>query len=169
MTLPCEIAGRIEKARDRDWYRFTAKKGERTASRSSATGSARRSTCTSHCGRTSRRTAGIRRQSGDPASAQFYTRTDDPQRYQLDGDGRRHVSAAGVEPRGRHPGGTAAPVPRAHHAEQPDFRLVVMPPSTYARMGVLLQTGTQAYTVLVWRHDGFNGDIALTPRDCRPA
>src|SRR5262249_33973179 len=28
VALPCEIAGRIEKKRDRDWYAFTAKKGE---------------------------------------------------------------------------------------------------------------------------------------------
>jgi hypothetical protein len=28
VTLPCEIAGRIEKRRDRDWYTFSAKKGE---------------------------------------------------------------------------------------------------------------------------------------------
>src|SRR5205085_3069064 len=28
ITLPCEIAGRIEKKRDRDWYAFSAKKGE---------------------------------------------------------------------------------------------------------------------------------------------
>src|SRR5262249_19320190 len=26
VTLPCEIAGRVEKKRDRDWYSFTAKK-----------------------------------------------------------------------------------------------------------------------------------------------
>ncbi len=28
IKLPCEIAGRIEKPRDRDWYRFDVKKGE---------------------------------------------------------------------------------------------------------------------------------------------
>src|SRR5205814_1701449 len=28
VTLPCEIAGLVEKRRDRDWYSFTAKKGE---------------------------------------------------------------------------------------------------------------------------------------------
>src|SRR5207302_462662 len=28
ITVPCEIAGRIEKRRDRDWYVFTAKKGD---------------------------------------------------------------------------------------------------------------------------------------------
>src|SRR5262249_11705017 len=28
VTLPCEIAGRIEKKRDRDWYTFSARKGE---------------------------------------------------------------------------------------------------------------------------------------------
>ena len=29
VAVPCEIAGHIEKPRDRDWYTFTAKKGER--------------------------------------------------------------------------------------------------------------------------------------------
>src|SRR5205807_10058503 len=28
ITLPCEIAGWVEKKHDRDWYSFTAKKGE---------------------------------------------------------------------------------------------------------------------------------------------
>ena len=28
VPVPCEIAGRIEKRRDRDWYTFTAKKGD---------------------------------------------------------------------------------------------------------------------------------------------
>lgn len=28
VKLPCEIAGRVEKRRDRDWYSFTAKRGE---------------------------------------------------------------------------------------------------------------------------------------------
>ena len=28
VTVPCEIAGRIEKRHDRDWYTFTAKKGD---------------------------------------------------------------------------------------------------------------------------------------------
>src|SRR5262249_22116310 len=28
ITLPCEIVGRVEKKRDRDWYAFNAKKGE---------------------------------------------------------------------------------------------------------------------------------------------
>ena len=28
VPLPCEIAGRVEKQRDRDWYAFTAKKGD---------------------------------------------------------------------------------------------------------------------------------------------
>src|SRR5262249_44632746 len=28
ISVPCEIAGRIEKKRDRDWYVFSAKKGE---------------------------------------------------------------------------------------------------------------------------------------------
>src|SRR5262249_25505497 len=28
VPVPCEIAGRIEKRNDRDWYSFTAKKGE---------------------------------------------------------------------------------------------------------------------------------------------
>ncbi|MFO0928187.1 MAG: PPC domain-containing protein [Gemmataceae bacterium] len=28
VTLPCEIAGHVERRRDRDWYSFTAKKGE---------------------------------------------------------------------------------------------------------------------------------------------
>ena len=47
----------------------------------------------------------------------------------------------------------------AHRTEKPDFRLIVMPPSTNGPDAVLLQKGTaQAYSVLVARQDGFNGD-----------
>ena len=28
MTLPCELVGRVEKRRDRDWFTFAAKKGD---------------------------------------------------------------------------------------------------------------------------------------------
>src|SRR5262249_37280820 len=28
ITAPCEVAGRVDKKRDRDWYVFTAKKGD---------------------------------------------------------------------------------------------------------------------------------------------
>src|SRR6185295_6589661 len=28
VAVPCEIAGRMDKKRDRDWYAFTAKKGD---------------------------------------------------------------------------------------------------------------------------------------------
>ncbi len=53
--------------------------------------------------------------------------------------------------------------------EKPDFRLIVMPPTTYGPEGQLLQKGTsQAYSVLVWRQDGFNGEIALTAEGLPP-
>ena len=47
--------------------------------------------------------------------------------------------------------------------EQPDFRLVVMPPSqTFPDACVLRQGGNQHYTVFAWRQDGWNGEITLT-------
>src|SRR5262249_15464613 len=47
--------------------------------------------------------------------------------------------------------------------EEPDFRLIVMPPSTNAPdTCVVRQDGRSSLTVLVWRFDGFNGDVRVT-------
>src|SRR5262249_7515469 len=47
--------------------------------------------------------------------------------------------------------------------ERPDFHLIVMPSDGRSPRGCCLrQGGDEAYTVFVWRRDGFNGPITLT-------
>src|SRR5262249_37060808 len=46
--------------------------------------------------------------------------------------------------------------------EQPDFHLIVMASGNfYPDATNLRQSGNEYLTVLAWRHDGFNGEIAL--------
>src|SRR5262249_4882029 len=53
--------------------------------------------------------------------------------------------------------------------ERPDFRLIVMPPADRRPdSGCLLQGGNEHYTVLVWRQDGWNGEVALTVEGLPP-
>jgi hypothetical protein len=165
VPVPCDIAGRIEKRRDRDWYRFTARKGEVFSIEVFA----------DRLGSPVDMYYTLR-----PASAKgpgqefddnpdilsptlFFSRTDDPQRQRFvvpaDGDYLLQVSSRDADLRGgpRH----------LYHVriapEQPDFRLIVMPPTANLPDAcVLRQNGRAYYTVLVWRLDGFNGEVRLS-------
>ena len=53
--------------------------------------------------------------------------------------------------------------------DQPDFQVVVTPNATTRPDAcTLLQGGSQSYTVYVWRHDGFAGDVALAVEGLPP-
>lgn len=94
---------------------------------------------------------------------QFYTRTSDPARYQFKPatDGKYLVLVKSQE--ATHRSGPRQLYRLRISPEQPDFRLVVMPPSATLPEGAVLRQGGNAdYTVFVWRRDGFNQDIALS-------
>ena len=125
VTPPCEIAGRFEKLRDRDWYAFTAKKGdvyniELLSGRLGAptlmvlvSATRPRRTSTSRL-----RTIRIR-------SAQILHALRRPGALPVHGPGRRQVLRAGRQPAGRHRGRPAAILPAAHRARSarlPDRR-----------------------------------------------
>ena len=169
LKLPCELAGRIPKKGARDWFSFTAAKGEvytieiygdrlgapvdmyfqlRTAD-----------------GRL------LKEDDDNPEilSPQLYTQTTDPARYRfvVPADatyqllvaskfaylqaGPRHQYRLRITP------------------ERPDFRVVAMPLGTGTPdAAVVRQGGHQVLSVYVWRQDGFTSPITLTSEDLPP-
>jgi hypothetical protein len=167
IKLPCEIAGRIDKKGDRDWYVFQAKKGDvysievygdRLGSpldmyfvlQNAETGKA------------------IVEMDDNPEvmSPQFFARTEDPPRYRfvVPADGKYRLLVSSRE-------AFFQSGPRHFYRvritpEHPDFRLVVMPASPNTPDACILsQGGHQLFTVFVWRLDGFNSEITLTAAD----
>jgi len=165
ITLPCEIAGVIEKRRDRDWYEFEAKKGERwnievISSRLGAPtfmSIAIRNPATKTDLYESPRT-----ENTNLLSRKFFARSEDPTiaPFVVPADGKYQILVANL--------GDNLFGPRHTYAvritkEAPDFRLVAMssvctmPDSPTAPAG-----GHAAYTVLVQREDSFNGEVELS-------
>jgi hypothetical protein len=165
VPLPCEIAGRIEKKRDRDWYSFTAKKGEVLGI--DAYGDRIGSQLDLYAILKSAGSKGGVIQEMDDTNEQvpmqFYARGEDPPHFQFkapaDGTYLLMVSSreADIEAGPRH-------LYRVRIApEKPDFRLVLMPSSATAPDACVVRRGaTQFYTALVTRLDGFNEDVTLT-------
>jgi hypothetical protein len=163
VAVPCEIAGRIEKKGDQDWYAFTAKKGDVYSIECFG----ERLGAPVDMQMTVYRVDGGQKMvelddSQENFLPQLLTRSDDPPRYRFvaPADGRYHVavtsSDAFVQYGPRH-------LYRLRITpEQPDFRLVVMPPIVNSLDACNVpQGGHQLFTVLVWRLDGFNGEIRL--------
>jgi hypothetical protein len=167
ITVPCEIAGRIEKRRDRDWYTFTAKKGDvynfelfgdRLGSPGDLYFILRNAT-------NKKAVSNMVEMDDNPdvLSPMFFARTDDPATYRFTApaDGQYQLMI----------GSRTSSIlygPRNLYnmritPDQPDFRLVVLG-SDGGRPGAcnLGQGGNEILRVLVWRQDGFNGDIALS-------
>ncbi len=164
VPVPCEIAGRIDKKRDRDWYVFDAKKDqvlmiEVTSHRLGA------ATDMYFVLRNMTTKADITLQddTADNVSLRFFTVNRDPPPYRFVAptDGKYQLMVAS------HTGDNHADPTHVYQvritAEKPDFCLFVMPsdetrPDTF-RIG---QGGTHHYTVYAQRSDGFKGDIHLT-------
>src|SRR5262249_28398708 len=164
ITVPCEIAGRIEKKRDHDWYVFAAKKGEvyNIEVLSHRLGAA---TDMRFVLRNPATKADIVDSDDNPdaINPKFFTRTDDPPvfRFVVPADGKYQLMLMSTH-------GDTLAGPRQFYRvritpDVPDFRLAIMPNDDYQQCsGQLLQAGNQCYTVFAWRNDGFNGPIALT-------
>ena len=103
------------------------------------------------------------------SGTKFITRSTDPPRYRfvapVDGKFRLMVASRKA---------AAASDPRQFYRlsivrEQPDFRLVIMPPAEYTPESVcLLRGGEQSFTMLVDRVDGWNGEIQLEAEGLPP-
>lgn len=163
VSVPCEIAGRIEKRRDRDWYSFTARKGTVLSIElyGDRLGAPVDLYAVLRNGRT-KQTITELDDNPEQTPNQFFHRSDDPARYRFsvpdDGTYLLQVSSreSDVEASPRH-------VYRVRITpEQPDFRLVVMPASpTAPDAAVVHRSASQYFAVFVSRMDGFDGEIAL--------
>jgi hypothetical protein len=164
VPLPCEIAGRVEKKHDRDWYTFTAKKGEvwsievisdRLGAPTDMYFVLRNPTTKQDIIESD--------DNPEPPNPKFFARSDDPPvyRFVVPADGKYQLLVASRL-------ADAAADPRHYYRvritpEQPDFRLVVMPADYERPDGACVrQNGNEFYSVFAWRQDGFRGDIALT-------
>jgi hypothetical protein len=162
VSLPCEILGHVEKPRDRDWYTFTAKKGdvcniEILSDRLGAP------TFMYFMLRDAKTELKESDDNQDMLSRKFYARSEDPQTYRFtapaDGKYQLLVSSrladAVANPRHYYRVRIAPP--------QPDFHLVALAAGDF-RPGAttVLAGGQQAFTIFALRQDGFIGDIAVT-------
>jgi hypothetical protein len=165
VAVPCEIAGRVEKKRDRDWYSFAAKKGDVLSIDLYGDRLGSPLDLYAVLKGSGAKGATIVELDDNPEAVpnQFFARGEDPPRYQFrvpaDGTYLLQVSSrdADFDASPRH-------LYRVRLTpERPDFRLVLMPPSATAPDACILRRGaTQFYTALVTRLDGFNSEITLT-------
>ncbi|HEY7428682.1 MAG TPA: PPC domain-containing protein, partial [Gemmataceae bacterium] len=162
VPLPCEIAGHVEKQRDRDWYTFTAKKGEvyNIDILSDRLGAPTYMYFMLRDAKTDLKESD---DNPDILSRKFYARSEDPQTYRFvvpaDGKYQLLVSSRLADtvagPRHFYRVRIAPP--------QQDFQLVALAAGEFRPGGTtVLAGGQQALTVFAVRENGFLGDIALT-------
>jgi len=170
VTPPCDIAGRIEKKNDRDWYSFVAKKGEVWTLEVFADRLG--SPVDMFFLLTDDKGKVIAEVDDGPDALsphQFYTKSDDPGRYRFSvpADGTYRVMVSSREAAVQF--GVRDQYVLRIAREKPDFRLAVMPVGThYPDAGTLPKGGAVQYTVYAWRFDGFDGPIALSAADLPP-
>ncbi len=170
VNVPCEIAGHVEKERDRDWYLFAAKKGE-VYNIELLSGRLGAPAYMYFLLRNADTKADIAESADNPdlMNMKFYARSEDPQVYKftVPADGKYLLLVSSR---------TADRVfgPRQFYRvritpDQPDFQLVVMGNASSRPDGsVLGQGGSQKFDVFTWRRDGFVGDIALSVEGLPP-
>ncbi len=164
IPVPCEVAGRIDKRSDRDWYAFDAKKGEvfsmelfsdRLGVPSDLYFTFKKDKATSEI-----------EEDDNPDILnlqQFYNRTSDPKTYRFAAteDGRYLVGVGSRESNFLY--GPRIVYRLRVTPEKPDFRLIVMPATNYQPETTVLEAdGNQYLDVFVFRNDGFNDPITLS-------
>jgi hypothetical protein len=168
VTVPCEIAGHIEKQRDRDWYAFTAKKGEvyNIEILSDRLGAP---TYMYFMLRNDKTDLKESEDNQDILSRKFYSRSEDPQAYRfvVPADGKYWLMVSSrladtlAEPRHYYRLRIAPP--------QPDFHLVALATGEHRPAGTtVLAGGQEIFTIFALRQDGFVGDIALSAEGLPP-
>ncbi len=167
ITLPCEIAGRVEKRRDRDWYTFTAKKGEvytiEVFSDRLGVGAASLLYISLSDAKTKQKIYESPENVPEQMITKFFTHSEDPPlyRFTVPADGKYQLLVAS---RVRETLAGPRELYRVRITpEQPDFTLVAMPPDNSRPEGVILrQGGCEAFSVVALRKDGFAGEITLS-------
>lgn len=166
VSFPCNIAGRIEKKGDRDWYQFEVKKGQVVNIEAFA----------ERLGSAMDLYFQVRSDQGtlitemddtaEVLSPQFFTSNSDPLRYRFTAtaDASYYLVVTSREAFTQY--GPRHLYTVRITADEPDFRLVAMPTSTIAPEGSIVnQAGGAAFNVYVWRLGNFNEEITLSGQD----
>ena len=165
ISVPCEISGRILKRRERDWYTFTARKGDVYTLEvfSDRLGSPTDMYLVLFKPDTKQQIADLDDNPDVLSQVQFYTHNEDPPvyRFVVPADGRYQLLISSRDA-DNHAGAR-----HFYHvriaAEQPDFHLVALPSDPTRPDGCCLHQGSsENYDVFVWRHEGWNGPIAVS-------
>lgn len=170
LTPPCEVAGRVEKRGDRDWYTFAAKKGDVYVI----------DVQSERLGAPTFMYFMLRNEKGqelfesqdvdmNALSRKFWSRSDDPAPYRFvaPADGKYQLLV------GSRTADTLAG-PRHYYRlriapERPDFELVAMAGDSTRPSGAGIPAGGNgSLTVVALREDGFAGDIALNVEGLPP-
>lgn len=166
VPVPCEVAGRILNRGQRDWYTFTANKGEALAIEvfcDRIGGAADMYFLLRNAASQQTIVEVDTHNEALTSNFKFYQVTEDPGtylftapadgRYELLVGSRYATSAFGI----RHYYRLRLTRP------EPDFHLVIVPTAdSRPDGGQLFRNGDQLYTVLAWRHDGWDGPIELS-------
>lgn len=164
VTIPCDIAGRIEKRGARHWYGFDAKRGEVWTLEVFADRIG--SPVDAFFVLTDAKGKVIVEADDSPDTLspnQFYTKSDDPGRYRfvVPADGKYRVMVSTREAAIQF--GVRDQYVLRIAREKSDFRLAVMPAGThYPDAGTLPKGGAVLFTVYAFRFDEFDGPIALS-------
>src|SRR5439155_2021233 len=167
IAVPCEVAGRVDKRRDRDWYVFNAKKGEvymidvlshRLGAPTDMYFSIR-----NLAGKTPQEIT-LQDDNANTLHPQtFLTSSRDPAPYRFvaPADGKYHILVAS------HLADNLADPTHIYRLrilpERPDFRLIVMHPDFHRPDSCTVgQGGVENFTVYAERIDGFKGEITVS-------
>ena len=165
VTVPCEIAGRIDKLRDRDWYAFDAKKGDVLIIDAASARLGAPTDLYFKLVNPANKSATIVMQDDNPETVTqraFYTASRDPApfRFVVPADGTyqllvgSHVADIAFGPQHNY---RVRIAPETH-----DFRLIVMPPEDWrADAFVIGKSGQQFLNIYAIRQDGFKGEIEI--------
>lgn len=170
IPAPCEVAGRIDKRQDRDWYAFNAKKGDvftielfsdRLGVPADLYFTFKKDKATTEV-----------EEDDNPdimQNQQFFNRTSDPRPYRFAAteDGRYLIGVGSRESNFSY--GPRITYRLRVSPEVPDYRLIVMPSTIYLPDTTVLRAdGHQYLDVFVHRNDGFTGAITLTAEGLPP-
>ena len=171
LPVPCEVAGRIDRRNDRDWYAFAAKKGEAVvidlwADRLGV------STDFLFSVRAAAAKTDMMEKDDNPevlSTSQFFARTTDPDAYVFTApeDGKYLIQVTSREASYQY--GPKTTYRLRVGPPKPDFRVVVMAANKIQPDTTVLRAdGHQNLEVFAFRADGFNGPIALTAEGLPP-
>lgn len=170
ITFPCEVAGRIDKRQDRDWYAFNAKKGEvfvidlwcdRLGVPADLFMTFKKDKATSEVEEDDNQEL--------LSQQQFFNRTSDPKPYRFaaNEDGRYLIGVGSRESNFQY--GPRNVYRLRVVPEKPDFRLIAMGSTTYLPDTTVVKAdGHQYLDIFVHRVDGFTGPVELKAEGLPP-